>query len=176
MQKVEGTKLWLRMDGLLTALINGSGILSGFFILLTALLISFEVLMRYVFSAPTVWSFDITLFLIIYSAYVGAAFTMKEGKHVKVDFLISRIARYRVLSLSIGILTNVVLVLFWILVTWRTFEESLTAYRLSEVTLSYLRFPMTIPLAAILIGGLLVLVQLFRELVGQFGDLFRRGS
>jgi C4-dicarboxylate transporter, DctQ subunit len=175
MQTTERTKPWSRIDRFFSALIGGSGILSGFFILLTALLISFEVVMRYIFSAPTVWSFDITLFLIIYSAYVGAAFTMKEGKHVKVDFLINRIARYRTPRLCIGILTNVVLVLFWVLVTWRTFEESLSAYRLSEVTLSYLRFPMTIPLAAILIGGVLVLVQLCRELVGQFGDLFRRG-
>ena len=164
-------KFWSRMDGTIAALINGIGILSGFFIFLTALLISFEVVMRYVFSAPTVWTFDVTIFLIIYAAYVGSAFTMKEGKHVKVDFLISRIERYRVPYLCLGILANLVLVLFWVLVTWRTFEESLTAYRLSEVTLSYLRFPMTIPLAAIFVGGILVLVQLVRELVRQVGGL-----
>ena len=163
-----------KLDGMVTALINGSGVLSGFFIFLTALLITFEVVMRYVFSAPTVWTFDITVFLIIYSAFVGSAFTMKEGKHVKVDFLISRIARYRVPYFCLGILTNLVLVLFWVLVTWRTFEESLTAHRLSEVTLSYLRFPMTIPLAAIFVGGVLVLVQLIRELVRQVSGLFHR--
>lgn len=167
-------KVWSRIDGMLSALINGSGILSGFFILLTAFLIGFEVMMRYVFSAPTVWTFDVTIFLIIYSAYVGSAFTMKEGKHVKVDFLVNLIVRRRILFLCIGILTNLVLVLFWILVTWRVFVEFLNAYRLSEVTLSYLRFPMTIPLAAIFAGGGLIFVQLLRELVRQVGDLFRR--
>ena len=167
-------KLWPKIDSMLSALINGSGILSGFFIFLTALLIAFEVVMRYVFSSPTVWTFDVTIFLILYSAYVGSAFTMKEGKHVKVDFLISRIARRRIPFLCIGIATNLVLALFWILVTWRTFEETLAAHRLSEVTLSYLRFPMTIPLVAILAGGILVLVQLARELVRQVGGLFHR--
>jgi C4-dicarboxylate transporter DctQ subunit len=166
-------KLWPRIDRTLTTLINGSGILSGFFILLTALLIAFEVVMRYLFLAPTVWTFDITLFLILYSAYVGSAFTMREGKHVRVEFFMARIARNRPIFLGLGILTNVTMGLFWVLVVWRTFEEGISAYRLSEATLSYLRFPMTIPLAAIFLGGLLVIAQLVLDVTRQIRELLR---
>jgi len=158
------------------ALITGSGVLSGFFILLTAILVGFEVVMRYVLNAPTTWTFDVTLFLIIYSAYLGSAYTMREGKHVRVEFFTHWFAKYRLPSLVLSILCNLVLIVFWGFATWTTFRETLTAYELSEVTQSYLRFPMVIPLMAIVLGGALLFLQLLVDTVRLCRSAERRNA
>lgn len=167
-------KLWSKIDRILIKILNGSAVISGFFIFVTAVLVSYEVIMRYVFSSPTVWTFDVTIFLILYSAYIGSGYNLKEGKHVSVEFLVQRLARYKRFSLALGVVTNLASIFFWVMVSWRAFEEGIMAYRLSEVTLSYLRFPLTIPLFAIFLGGLLILVQTLRDLVRQVAGLAGR--
>jgi TRAP-type mannitol/chloroaromatic compound transport system permease small subunit len=51
----------------------------------------YEVIARYVFNAPTLWGSDIaymtngTLFLL------GAAYTLRQGAHIRIDFLAARL-------------------------------------------------------------------------------------
>ena len=70
---------------LLNTLISVSALVGGLLVLITALLVGFEVIMRYVFNSPTLWTFDVTIFLIMYSAFLGFAFTLREGKHVRLE-------------------------------------------------------------------------------------------
>jgi len=168
-------RFWSKLDRILVKILNKSAFIGGSFIFATAVLVSYEVLMRYVFASPSLWTFDVTIFLILYSAYIGSGYNLKEGKHVSVEFLVERLAKYKRFSLALGALTNLVGIVFWIIVSWKAFEEGIMAYRLSEVTLSYLRFPLTIPLLAVFLGSLLILVQTLRELVRQVAGLAGRG-
>ena len=162
-------------SGFFNSLIFGGGILSGLFILITAILVAFEVVMRYVVQRPTEWTFDLTLFLIIYAAYLGSAFTMREGKHVKVEFFVEWLARYPLPSFLLKTFCSVLAFLFWAFATWTTYRETVTAYQLNDVTMSYLRWPLAIPLAAVVFGGVLILIQLIIETAGQY-SAFRRRS
>ncbi|MBP6940901.1 MAG: TRAP transporter small permease [Syntrophorhabdaceae bacterium] len=162
-------------SGAFNGLIFGGGILSGIFVLITAILVAFEVFMRYVVRQPTEWTFDLTLFLIIYAAYIGSAFTMREGKHVRVEFLVEWLAKYPLLSFSMKIFCNTLAFLFWAFATWTTYRETVTAYQLNDVTMSYLRWPLAIPLAAVVFGGVLILIQLIRDTAGHYSAFRRRG-
>jgi len=157
-----GKKLFVR---LLDALISASAVLAGLFILVTAILVGYEVIMRYVFDAPTLWTFDVTIFLIMYAAYLGSAFTLREGKHVRIEFFTHWLERYPLPSRLLGILSNLIIIVFWLLATYTAIRDTITAYRFSQVTQSYLRFPLAIPLAALVLGGFLVLIQLFIDTV-----------
>lgn len=165
-----------RSSSFFDLLITTSGVLSGFFILLTAILIGFEVVMRYVLNAPTTWTFDVTLFLIIYSAYLGSAYTMRQGKHVRVEFFTQWLSRYWLPSTVLAMLCNLVLLAFWGFATWTTFRETITAYEFSEVTQSYLRFPMVIPLLAIVLGGALIILQLIADTIRLCRPAERRSA
>ncbi len=149
----------------LNALISGSAVLAGLLILITALLVGYEVIMRYVFDAPTLWTFDVTIFLIMYAAYLGSAFTLREGKHVRLEFFTHWLNRYPLPSRLLRILSNLVIIVFWALATYTAVRDTITAHQFSQVTQSYLRFPLVIPLAALVLGGFLVLIQLFVETV-----------
>jgi TRAP-type mannitol/chloroaromatic compound transport system permease small subunit len=54
------------------------------------LIVSYEVFARYVFHAPTVWSFDMTYMLYGTIFMLGAAYALHKGAHIRTDFFFER--------------------------------------------------------------------------------------
>jgi TRAP-type mannitol/chloroaromatic compound transport system permease small subunit len=54
------------------------------------LAVSYEVIARYAFSAPTIWSFDTTYMLYATIFMLGAAYALHKGAHVRTDFLFEK--------------------------------------------------------------------------------------
>src|SRR5881394_1243398 len=50
------------------------------------LAVAYEVISRYVFNAPTVWSFDVTYMLYATIFMLGAAYALHKGAHIRTDF------------------------------------------------------------------------------------------
>ncbi len=50
------------------------------------LAVAYEVLARYVFNAPTIWSFDVTYMLYGTIFMLGAAYALHKGAHIRTDF------------------------------------------------------------------------------------------
>jgi len=53
----------------------------------------FEIIMRYIFNAPTVWGFEMTMFIYGVHYMLGLALTEKREGHVKVEILTSRFGK-----------------------------------------------------------------------------------
>jgi len=54
------------------------------------LAVSYEVFSRYLFSAPTIWSFDVTYMLYGTLFMLGAAYALHKGAHIRTDFFFER--------------------------------------------------------------------------------------
>jgi TRAP-type mannitol/chloroaromatic compound transport system permease small subunit len=52
--------------------------------------VSYEVIARYAFNAPTIWSFDITYMLYGTIFMLGAAYALHKGAHIRTDFFYER--------------------------------------------------------------------------------------
>jgi len=76
-----------RMDSLSRML----GVVVGGILVIMVVALSFEVVMRYVFTMPTIWALDISVYIFIYIVYLGAAYTELQQGHVKVDLVILRL-------------------------------------------------------------------------------------
>ena len=50
------------------------------------LAVSYEVVARYAFDAPTIWSFDVTYMLYGTIFMLGAAYALHKGAHIRTDF------------------------------------------------------------------------------------------
>ena len=50
------------------------------------LAVSYEVIARYLFNAPTIWSFDVTYMLYGTIFMLGSAFALHKGAHIRTDF------------------------------------------------------------------------------------------
>jgi TRAP-type mannitol/chloroaromatic compound transport system permease small subunit len=48
--------------------------------------VAYEVVARYVFNAPTVWSYDVTYMLYGALFMLGAAYALHKGAHIRTDF------------------------------------------------------------------------------------------
>jgi TRAP-type mannitol/chloroaromatic compound transport system permease small subunit len=59
----------------------------GWLIMLMTFGVSYEVLVRYVFNAPTPWSLDVSFMMYGTIFMMGGAYTLSRGGHVRGDFL-----------------------------------------------------------------------------------------
>jgi TRAP-type mannitol/chloroaromatic compound transport system permease small subunit len=48
--------------------------------------VAYEVVSRYVFNAPTIWSYDLTYMLYGTLFMIGAAYALHKGAHIRTDF------------------------------------------------------------------------------------------
>jgi len=54
------------------------------------LAVAYEVIARYFFHAPTIWSFDVTYMLYGTIFMLGAAYALHKGAHIRTDFFYDR--------------------------------------------------------------------------------------
>jgi TRAP-type mannitol/chloroaromatic compound transport system permease small subunit len=52
--------------------------------------VCYEVMARYAFNAPTIWSFDVTYMLYATLFMLGAAYALHKGAHIRTDFFYER--------------------------------------------------------------------------------------
>jgi TRAP-type C4-dicarboxylate transport system permease small subunit len=68
-----------------------SGYVSGVLILASMLIICYGVVLRYVLGASTVWQTELAIYFLMFAAFVGGAYGLKHGDHVKIDVAVNRL-------------------------------------------------------------------------------------
>ena len=127
--------------------------------------VAWEVVARYAFSAPTVWSFDLTYMLYGAMFMLGAAYALSVGAHIRTDFFWERwSARTR------GIIDAVAYVVFFFpgiaLFLWVGWEEAWYSYDIAEASEQTPWRPLLWPLkACVPVAAALLLLQGVSELV-----------
>ncbi len=127
------------------------GALSEIFILIMGLIVTYEVIMRYLFRAPTTWVLEISTYLCIGSVFLAGGFSLREKNHINVDVLTSRFS-YRnqiILQLICVILSFI----YCLVLTWKGAELAFSSFRFKEVSPTILNVPMVIPNSLVPIGG-----------------------
>ncbi len=70
---------------------DAAAAIAMFMIVLMIGTVLFEIVSRQVFRAPTIWAFDVSYMLNGSLFMLGAAYTLRKGGHVRVDFLYERL-------------------------------------------------------------------------------------
>jgi C4-dicarboxylate transporter, DctQ subunit len=154
---------------------KAAALLSGLATLVLALLISFDVLMRYFFNRPQLLVDELGPFLLLLVIFGAAAQTYRVGGHVRVDLVTSHLppparAWLRLLNLALGLV-------FLAVVIWVTGQSALTAYRYGRVS-AVLLYPLWVPMllipAGLLLMALCMVGTLRRQLRAALGPWDRR--
>lgn len=136
--------------------------LSALAILMSALILTYEVFMRYFFHTPTIWEIEASVYLIILATFGGAAYGLKEGAHIKIDLLT------RLLSTKwnqrLTILTSFLALGFCVLVAWRSWAMWWEAFSKGWRSESLWGVPLAIPYFFIPMGMSLLSLQYFIEI------------
>jgi len=138
--------------------------LSGLATLILAVIISFDVLMRYFFNQPQLIVDEVGPYLLLVVIFGAAARTFRVGGHVRVDLVTTCLPRparawLRMVNLTLGII-------FLAVVIWVTTQSALTAFRYGRVS-AVLLYPLWIPMLLIPAGLFLMALSMVETLGRQ---------
>jgi len=73
-----------------------------------AFVVAYEVFSRYFLNSPTIWAFDLSLFMFGYVAALGGAYAQQKKAHINVDILYFNVSKntrcvFDLISFSLGI-------------------------------------------------------------------------
>lgn len=80
-------RLWRRTGAALARANLWMAYASGLVIAASAFILTYEVLARYFFRAPTDWALELCVFLLIGATFMAAAHTLAAGGHVSIEIL-----------------------------------------------------------------------------------------
>ncbi|MCF6303248.1 MAG: TRAP transporter small permease [Devosiaceae bacterium] len=140
-----------------------SGKFAAWMFFAVGIFITYEVFMRYVFIAPTIWVDETARIMQIWAAYLAGAYALKHREMIVIDvaFRDPRTkARKLVESFSL-----IVILIFCAVAAWYGFELWLKATLRGHTTDSYLGTPKWLTHASIWIGFGLLALQSIAEII-----------
>jgi|SRR5690606_25467360 len=131
----------------------------------------YEVAARYLFGAPTIWAFDISYMCTGTLFILGAAYTLREDAHVRIDALSQRMPP-RLRGCIDGVVFLALLLPAFATISWFAISRAWRAYLTHEVETVSPWAPLMWPFYALLALGLAALtlqiaVQGMRALRGE---------
>lgn len=78
---------WRAITGGLAALNLWMGYAAGLLVVVSALILSGEVLARYLFNSPSDWALELCIYMLIASTFLAAAYTLGARAHVNIEIV-----------------------------------------------------------------------------------------
>ena len=129
----------------------------SFLIFIMIFLVSFEVVMRYVFKQPTIWSSEVTQYLFLAIIAFGGCYAMRTNAHVNVDIIQNKFSpRVRAI---INLCTYLIIFLFLCFVIWISWKAAMRSFKWGETSSSLFNPPVWPLKFLIPIGAFLLLLQ-----------------
>ncbi|CDT80285.1 C4-dicarboxylate transport system (Permease small protein) [Vibrio coralliirubri] len=147
---------WLN-DNLEAAL--GGALLAG-----VVLLITVQVIMRYVFQNALSWSEELTLWTFIWFIWIGISYAFKERKHVKVTFFQDLLPLKAKAALEVVI--DISVIVFLLIMTYQSYKLISLPYVLSQKSV-VLNLPIAILYASAPVGSLLSVFRIIQFYVAK---------
>ncbi len=139
---------------------------SGWLVPLMMMLVVVEVFMRYVLHQPLMLADEFSAYMLVAVSYLGTAYTWRQGGHVRVTVLISRLS-----SRTAGWMRFIGLILVFIFMI----ELDRVSYKMITYALqinlrssTWLMFPLFWPQLAVFIGFVLLTLVLAIDIVKTF--------
>jgi TRAP-type C4-dicarboxylate transport system permease small subunit len=83
-------KFLAKIEKQINALSSMTGIVSGYFAVLMAFIVTYDVFMRFVLRQPTIWVFETSEYLLVIIIFCGAPYCLLKDGHVQVELLTER--------------------------------------------------------------------------------------
>lgn len=129
-------------------------------ILFQTLVVNGDVFMRYVFSDPIVWGEELSEYGLLYLTFLGAAWVLKKGGHLRMDMLFNRFRPKA--QIMVDIFLNLVGAGIAGLFVWYGVTTSLEYYQRGIASVTSIQIPLAPVLMVIPVGSLLYLIQSLR--------------
>jgi len=152
-----------RIANLIEKIAYLGGYYSGWLVPLMMVLVVVEVFMRYVLHQPLMLADEISAYMLVAVSYLGTAYTWRQGGHVRVTVLVTRLSS-RVSSWMR--LTGLILVFIFMIELDRVSYKMITyALQINLRSSTWLMFPLFWPQLTIFIGFVLLTLLISVDIV-----------
>ncbi len=152
---------------IIEAIANISSSAAGWVLLGAMSLVMIEVITRYVLRNPLRLADEISGYALVFISLIGLAYTMREGGHIRVTFLVSKMPPR--LSNWLRLTTLTIFLVYSLLLTWVSITFVQDSVQRGMKSLSELRLPLVWPQLAMPIGftilSLILVVILIRTIM-----------
>jgi len=130
-----------------------------------------SVFFRYVLLSPLVWAEEISTFLMVWLAMMGASMGLKKNKHVGVNYIVEKLVSSKRVKKIISIIVNVLIVIFLIVMLKEGYSLSLFAKNQVSPAIGISMFW---PYFGLLVGGFIMIVQVVCRIIEDFNMVVQR--
>lgn len=128
------------------------------------LMIFREVIARYVFRSPSVFSVEISEYMMIFIAFLSAGWVLHQDRHVNMTALTDRFPKK--IQLFLEIITSIITMAYCSIIIWKSVTTVLMAYNGSYHSASSVNFPLWIAYTFIPLG----IATLFLQYIVKIGN------
>ncbi len=144
-------------DGIIGRLEAGSGFLGQLGLVFMVVSITYDVVLRYVFVAPTNWALEMNTFLLAFLCVIPSGEVLRVGGQIRITFLTDRLGpamkdRLNILRAAAGLF-------FCGIMIWKGADMAWTAWLHNDRMSTSLGTPMVIPYLLLPVGFLLLGLQ-----------------
>jgi TRAP-type C4-dicarboxylate transport system permease small subunit len=146
-----------KSGGVVGPLNQGFGVIGQAGLVFMVASITYDVILRYVFIAPTHWALEVNTFLLAFLCVIPAGNVLRVGSQIRITFLYDRLtpavkARLDILRAAAGLF-------FCTIMIWKGADMAWKAWLHNDRMSTSLGTPMVIPYLFLPIGFLLLALQ-----------------
>ena len=137
----------------------------NYILIFIMLSVGLEVVLRTFFNRPQIWVTEVTEVMLLYITFLGSAWLLREGGHVKVDIILNRLKQKTIAFL--GIISSIIGIFVSIILTVFGFSVTLDYLQRGIYTPTAMEIPISAIVVVIPIGSLMLFLQFIRR-TGRF--------
>ncbi|MBC8441297.1 MAG: TRAP transporter large permease subunit [Deltaproteobacteria bacterium] len=158
-------KLYKAIDRTIDRILSAMGLISVVLMVLLSLFISTQVFSRYFLNMHVPGLFDLSMYSLIIFTFLSAAYTLREGQQIHVDFLLNHLsdgarAGFRITSYTVSLF-------FVVILGWISREWAFASFSSGAMTISETPIPKGILISTISLGSLLLFLQIIRMIISS---------
>lgn len=148
---------------------TAGGVAAAVCLVCVTCIVVLEVVLRYLFNAPTVWVGEVSIYLCMGIGFFSLAFGLKNDSHFSITLLTDRLTAKNRLRLKL--VTDLVGALYSTTFIYKGIELAWFAYEIGDVSSGMMETPLWIPWSFVPMGGLLLTLQFINKLARDFTAL-----
>ena len=151
----------LLYDRILGKVTRAAAVLAGCLLLITALIICYEIVVRDFFHTPPEGVLEVSTYAILVAGILGLAVAFRDNTHGRVDIFAGRLAPET--KRKVDMIINVISFLLFLIFMTESMDLVTSSYVYHKLSPSILRFPLFIPQFALVFGSFLLLGEIARR-------------
>ena len=137
--------------------------LAGMIIFAIAVIVTCTAVLRYAGFRPPAWTFQFTEYALLWFTFLGAAWLLREGGHIRIDTLISRLNQNRLRKVEI--IDDILGFIVSAIIFWFGTLHAIDLYQRGVMEVKGVIFPKFPIFLIIPVGGLTLSIQFGRQFV-----------